>query len=234
MNFKTIKKFALAVSISLALAGCQAGGASSESELEQAYGKNGGDTSFFSNSTVQACAVGALGGAVVGALACLNKNPAVCAAIGAVAGCGVGAGADKYFEVQKEQYKNKEDRINADIADVRKDTQQVQKLTAATKSVLSRNNQELAQLKKDLKNNKIKQADAQQQLAKIDANIAYAKKQLSGMQNKQQQWEELAKKEKMEGAKTAKLDAEIKKLQKDIKSYETLIASTSTQRSALG
>ena len=71
------------------LAGCQnMGGSSVDPRLT-----SGDDAQFFSKSGVQACAAGA----IAGALACAVSNAgnkAACMAIAAGAGCGVGAGAN--------------------------------------------------------------------------------------------------------------------------------------------
>ena len=105
----------------LFLAGCQnMGGGDVDPRLTE-----GEEAKFFSKSGAQACAAGALTGVLACALS-NSGNKAACMAIAAVAGCGVGAGANYLLDQRRAKYANNEQRINSFIQDVQADNQKLQ------------------------------------------------------------------------------------------------------------
>ncbi|HDR1343886.1 TPA: hypothetical protein QB387_000111 [Pasteurella multocida] len=239
MKMKQSRKSILGVltlSTAVVLAGCQNTGGSyfgSQSSLS-----NGEEAEFFSDSGWNACAWGAAGGAVLGAGVALlsGKDAGTAAAVGvagAAAGCGALMGTNYYLEKQRKAYAKKEDRLNAYIAETRKNSDMVRKATAKAKTQLDRNNKTLVNLNKQLKSGAIQQADAKKQLAQIDADIKAAQNNLASMKKRAQTLREVASKEKSSGLNVSRFEAEIASLNKQIATYERLVDSSSKQRSAI-
>ncbi|HHT7855467.1 hypothetical protein [Pasteurella multocida] len=239
MKMKQSRKSILGVltlSTAVVLAGCQNTGGSyfgSQSSLS-----TGEEAEFFSDSGWNACAWGAAGGAVLGAGVALlsGKDAGTAAAVGvagAAAGCGALMGTNYYLEKQRKAYAKKEDRLNAYIAETRKNSDMVRKATAKAKRQLDKNNKALANLNKQLKSGAIQQADAKKQLAQIDADIKAAQNNLVAMKKRAQTLREVASKEKSSGLNVSRFEAEIASLNKQITTYERLVDASSKQRSAI-
>ncbi|HDR1196001.1 hypothetical protein M8853_07335 [Pasteurella multocida] len=239
MKMKQSRKSILGVltlSTAVVLAGCQNTGDSyfgSQSSLS-----TGEEAEFFSDSGWNACAWGAAGGAVLGAGVALlsGKDAGTAAAVGvagAAAGCGALMGTNYYLEKQRKAYAKKEDRLNAYIAETRKNSDMVRKATAKAKTQLDRNNKTLVNLNKQLKSGAIQQADAKKQLAQIDADIKAAQNNLASMKKRAQTLREVASKEKSSGLNVSRFEAEIASLNKQIATYERLVDASSKQRSAI-
>ena len=212
-NLMKLKKTfgVLILSSSLALAGC-AGTGSSSSSLD-----SGDDAKFFSSSGWGSCAWGAAGGA----------------AIGGAAGCAAGMSANYYLEKQRKTYVKKEDRLNAYIADVRQNSQMVQKSTAKLNAATAKNNQLIAKVNSQLKSGTIQKAEAKQQLAQVDADIKAAQERLSVMKSNLNMLSDTAKAERSSGASSKRLDQEISQLRKQVSTYEQALQAQVKQRSAI-
>jgi archaellum component FlaC len=219
------------VSLLLVLTGCQTTGSSSAAPADPRL-VNSNSAQFFSKSGWQACA----GGALVGALACQLGNPSEktqCMVAAGLVGCGVGMGANYYLDNQRSKYANAEDRLDATIADVRKDNQELTALSDTARSVIADDKRKIQQIKQDIASNKLQRAQAQQQIADIDANTNYLKKTLADVRSKQQEWVKVAAAERNSGARTDTLDAEINKMQKQVAQLETEIDQLYQQRSSI-
>lgn len=244
-----LKTSALVLGISLALGGC----ANSPYSMPKQLGGGGGSTPapsqpagggtdprltqndearFFSKSGWQACA----GGALVGALACQIGNPSDkkdCMLKAALVGCGVAMGANYYLDQRRSEYSNTETRLDAMINDVREDNRKLASLTQTARTVMAEDRAQIAQLKKDIAAQKVQKAQAQQQLAEIDANTRYLQKTLADLKSREKQWREVAASERNSGARVDTLDAEINRMQQQIASLETEIDTLFQQRSAI-
>lgn len=221
---------AFALSATLVLSGCQTFGGASNSNVDPRLTQNG-QAEFFSKSGWQACAVGAgigIGGCLIG-----SKNPAACAAIAAVAACGVLMGANYYYDQQRVIYKTKEERLNAYIKDVEKDTDEVNSLSSSAKKVLAQNNQTLRSLKAKIKSGEISQTAKESELAAIDANLKFLNEKLSKAKDALQQWKDLAAKEASGGVKSKNLNRKIANLGKKVAELEKLVSNTANQRAAI-
>ena len=230
-NLMKLKKTfgVLMLSSSLALAGC-AGTGSSSSSLD-----SGDDAKFFSSSGWGSCAWGAAGGAALGALTGLltggdTESTVAGAAIGGAAGCAAGMSANYYLEKQRKTYVKKEDRLNAYIADVRQNSQMVQKSTAKLNAATAKNNQLIAKVNSQLKSGTIQKAEAKQQLAQVDADI---KERLSVMKSNLNMLSDTANAERSSGASSKRLDQEISQLRKQVSTYEQALQAQVKQRSAI-
>ena len=181
LNFQSKKSIVgvLTLSATLALAGCESMSNLGSSNVDNRL-TSGNQAEFFSKSGLTACAAGAAAG--VGA--CLlsgTDNAALCSAVAAVAGCGILMGGNYYLEQQRTSYANKEERLNAYLKDLNKNTQEARTLANSVKTVLTQNQQTLANLNRKLKDNSIQKDEAKRQLKEIDGNIAYLNEKLKKM-----------------------------------------------------
>src|SRR5699024_4747893 len=129
----------LSISAVLALSGCQ-----SNSGADPRL-KNNSDMEFFSKSGITACA----GGAAIGALGCLvsnSSNKGACMLIAAVAGCGVGIGANAYLDNKRQNYASKESMLNSMIDDVKKENQHLQRASNTARAVINDDKRALAKI----------------------------------------------------------------------------------------
>lgn len=223
---RTLLVWALAV-----LTGCQTdtGGYYSQTDPRLT---NSNSAQFFSTSGMQACALG--GGA--GALLCVlgdADNKKSCMLAAAVVGCGVGMGANYYMDQRRSQYANTEQRLDATIADVRKDNQQLQQLSQTARNVMADDQRKLAQIQRDMASNRLQAAQARQQLASIDSNAAFLRKTLADTRKRQQQWQQVAESERRNGARVDTLNAEIYSMQRQINQLEAEMEQLYRQRSAI-
>jgi hypothetical protein len=197
----------VALITSVFLAGCQnIGGGDVDPRLT-----SGEDAKFFSKSGLQACAAGAL----AGALACAvsnSGNKAACMAIAAVAGCGVGAGANYLLDSRRAKYANNEQRIDSFIEDVQSDNKKLQTRIQNINVVLRENQQTLQQLQRQVASRQIDQRKAKQELDRIKANKAYLEKELADINARVDGYQEIIEKERASGVNTRKLQVELAQL----------------------
>jgi hypothetical protein len=197
----------VALITSVFLAGCQnMGGGDVDPRLT-----SGEDAKFFSKSGLQACAAGAL----AGALACAvsnSGNKAACMAIAAVAGCGVGAGANYLLDSRRAKYANNEQRIDSFIEDVQSDNKKLQTRIQNINVVLRENQQTLQQLQRQVASRQIDQRKAKQELDRIKANKAYLEKELADINARVDGYQEIIEKERASGVNTRKLQVELAQL----------------------
>ena len=197
----------VALITSVFLAGCQnMGGGDVDPRLT-----SGEDAKFFSKSGLQACAAGAL----AGALACAvsnSGNKAACMAIAAVAGCGVGAGANYLLDSRRAKYANNEQRIDSFIEDVQSDNKKLQTRIQNINVVLRENQQTQQQLQRQVASRQIDQRKAKQELDRIKANKAYLEKELADINARVDGYQEIIEKERASGVNTRKLQVELAQL----------------------
>lgn len=196
-----------ALMCSIFLVGCQnIGGGDVDPRLT-----SGEDAKFFSKSGLQACAAGA----VAGALACAvsnSGNKAACMAIAAVAGCGVGAGANYLLDSRRAKYANNEQRIDSFIEDVQSDNKKLQTRIQNINVVLRENQQTLQQLQRQVANKQVDQRKAKQELDRIKANKAYLEKELADINARVDGYQDIIEKERAAGVDTRRLQTQLAQL----------------------
>lgn len=192
----------------LFLVGCQniGGGGDVDPRLTQ-----GEEAQFFSKSGAQACAVGALTGVLACALS-NSGNKAACMAIAAVAGCGVGAGANYLLDQRRAKYANNEQRINSFIQDVQSDNQKLQARMQSISVVLQENQKTLQALDKQVAAKQIDQNKAKQELDRIKANKAYLEKELANINARIDGFQDIIEKERAVGADVRQLQSQLDQL----------------------
>jgi predicted nucleic acid-binding Zn-ribbon protein len=231
---KLHKQWMLLAGGALALAGCQTIGPLNQGELDPRLANSHG-AQFFSKSGFQAC----VGGALVGILGCQLSNSSdkgKCMIIAGLAGCGVGLGANYYLDDKRAKYANIEDRLDAYIADVRKDNVELQGLIEDSRGVIADDRRKIKQISQDIAAKKVKREQAQKQLADIDGNAAYLKNALDNARTKQQEYTKVAEAERNSGASKARLDAldgEINKLKQQQEALQSEWDQVYGQRDAI-
>ncbi len=197
----------------------------------------GHSAGLFSDSGWSACAKGALGGAVTGALVGLingNSDRVVKGAlIGGVSGCAILMGTNYYLEQQRAKYASKESRLRAYIADVRKDTKSIDSVTRRAQVVIRDNQRTLKNLNSQLKSGKIQESAAKAELSKIDANIALLNDKLAKMKKVHNTYSAVARTEKQRGLRVGSLDHKIRAMNSKISKLESMVQRLSSQRSAI-
>ncbi|CAG9430030.1 hypothetical protein [Providencia alcalifaciens] len=227
MNKKLIGTFCLI--ITMVLTGCQT--TRSNPDVDPRLSQNE-DIEFFSKSGITAC----MGGAAVGALACLavdSKNRTGCMIAAAVVGCGVGVGANAYLDNQRKTYSNKEQQLNAMISDIQQENQRLKSASSTAKSVIADDKRELAKINQDIAQKRLDQKAAEKKLKGVDANIASLQKSLTDMKKRQREWKEISEKSAAQGMKTAQLDTQIAEMKTQVSSLEKELDSLYSQRTAI-
>jgi archaellum component FlaC len=193
---------------------------------------NSTEAKFFSQSGMQACA----GGAFIGILGCQLSNATDkddCMLKAAFVGCGVGMGANYYYDYRRSEYAKDEQLLDTMIADVREDNRKLQNLNRTAKSVLAEDKKELAKIKEDIANNTVNTGEANRTLHEIDANTKYLQSTLSELRKREKEWRSVAAKETNSGARLDTLNAEINKMNRQIAQLESDIDELFMQRSAI-
>ncbi len=182
------------------------------------------ESSLFSKTSAQGCLAGAVAGALIGLLATHNsndnRNRNRALALGAAGGCAAGVGANAYVQNKRGQYRDNEARMNAMIADVRKDNQQLARLIELNRTVIAEDKRKIAQVKANLRDKQISSAQARAELARVRENRSLLANQINDAKEKQQEWVDISQVEQQAGANTVKLDSEIGTLKKQIASLE--------------
>lgn len=179
----------LLVSITLLLSGCANTGSSLLSGTPpDARLTTGEQAKFFSSSGAQGCGLGALAGAGIGALVGVmsgdSKRAVTGAAIGGVAGCAAGMTANYYLDSLQKDYATTSDRLQAMDKDIKQNTAELEKTTAAMKQVISDNQATLTKISLQKDNAGFDKALAMKELSKIDANIKVMKDKIKVMKEK--------------------------------------------------
>jgi chromosome segregation ATPase len=133
-------------------------------------------------------------------------------AIAAVAGCGVGAGANYLLDSRRAKYANNEQRIDSFIEDVQSDNKKLQMRIQNINVVLRENQQTLQQLQRQVATRQIDQRKAKQELDRIKANKAYLEKELADINARVDGYQDIIEKERASGVDTRKLQTELVQL----------------------
>lgn len=229
MVFK-FKRFLLVASLAIVtvITGCAGGAGGSSSSVDPRL-KNNPDIEFFSKSGLTACAAGA-GLGVAGCLLSGTSKKAECAIIAAIAGCGIGIGANAYLDYNKQKFGSEEAALDSAINDMRQENARLDRINKVNESVIADNKAMLEQLQKEIAANKVNADAAAKQLASVDANIDFLRTTLSKAQERKMNWEKVSN---SSSANTAELDKEIAKMSEKVSSLESELDSLFTQRQAI-
>ncbi len=226
----------LALSTSLILTGCATtgsqllGGSSADERLTR-----GEDASFFNRSGLQACAAGA----AISIAACMltnSSNKAACMVVAGIAACGVALGANYYLDQRRSEFADTNERLQAITGDVQADTQRIMTRTEAAKAVISDDKKAIALLQKNIKSNELDIDKAEQELSQIDSNLKILNNDLKNMNSRLTNFEEVAAKERADGASGRSLqtlDKEISQMRSQIAFLQMEVDVLYNARSAI-
>ena len=133
-------------------------------------------------------------------------------AIAAVAGCGIGAGANYLLDSRRAKFANNEQRIDSFIDDVQSDNKNLQTRIQNINVVLRENQQSLQQLQRQVASRQVDQRNAKQELDRIKANKAYLEKELAAINARVDGYQEIIDKERVNGVNTTRLQTELVQL----------------------
>lgn len=186
----------------------------------------------FNRTILEGAGIGALAGAGIGAAAC--RGDWSCILIGAAAGAAAGSAGGYYYAQKKEGYVNEEQRLDAIIADIRKDNQNLEGLVKDARTVAAADKRKMDQIDKALAANTISQQQAQRELAAVDDNRAVLEDTIANLKDRRAEWSEVAEKARADTdtAKMARLDREIKTLENQIVLLENELDALTTRRRA--
>lgn len=231
---KTLLSLALAGS--MILTGCASTGSSmvdSSTAADPRLTQNK-EAKVFTTSGLTACA----GLAGAGILSCAVSNASdktTCMIAAAIVGCGVGLGANYYYDQRRSQYSNTSERLALMSQDVQADTEAVIGQTAAIQSVIATDRERIASIQKDIANKQVNQANAKKEIAQIDSNLAVMNKQLAGMQKKVAEYQKTAQLERQNGAgnNVAQVEVEISKMNEKVANLQREVDDLYSMRSAV-
>ncbi len=241
MNITNIGKcnsFISLLCLVLLLSGCSL----TNNDLTDERLKNNENIAFFNKSGWQACAVGSIGGTLIGTLACSNKkgkNKVLCVTSSAVAGCGIGVGVNTYLDYQRSKYHTTEERLYATLIDIRRDNAKLQELTTSAKAVISDNRKFLVHLQKDIANNKLDKRNTENKIAQIDANLYLLNNSVTQIKEREKQWSSIKHIESKQAnnketkKSVAMLDKEINKMRHQVTLLQNEIDGLYSIRSAI-
>jgi hypothetical protein len=176
------------------------------------------ESAQFAKTSLQGCLAGAAAGALIGALT--GEDSGRRAMIGAAGGCAAGFAVNAYVQNKRSQYRDTEARINAMIADVREENENISGLISITRDVIAEDKKRIAAVNAKIRSNEISAAQARAELARVKENRRVLGNTIDGLKDKQAGFAEAAKLERSAGAETAKLDAEIRELKGKVATLE--------------
>lgn len=221
----------LGVALLVTLVGAQVGCATNGSVpggSAQADPRLQQQASFFSKSGFQACGAGVLLGFLGSKL---GKGSDRQAAVTGAAACGALMGANYYLEGRRTQYANKEQQLQAMLADLRDDNAQLSGLLAATRRVVAEDKAKIDRVNTALVARKIDKAQAEKQLAGVDANRRQLEKSLADAEQRRNNWRQIASTERSSGTDTSQLDAELARLDQQVADLRGQLAEINNYRS---
>jgi uncharacterized protein YcfJ len=170
----------------------------------------------------EGCAVGTALGALVGALACSGRDRAACAAVGALAGAGLGCGAGVWMAKTQRRHTLTEQELDAMIEDLREENANVAGLVHSATRVIAADKARIDRIDRDLAAGMITMDQARREMARVDGNRAYLEKTLGNLRRQQASWEQAADRARSQGYRwqSAAIDQEIDTLEMQIGDLE--------------
>ena len=166
-----MRGLALALVLTMGIAGCATGGGSADDpSLTPEQRQLRAEASRFNQTVGEGALIGALGGAALGALLG-GDDPLAGAAIGAAAGAAVGAGAGYFVASQNESYATAEARLDAQIEAAERDASRYRTIVATTQSVVDGHKQNIARLNGQYRAGQITAAQYQTEVASVSGDL---------------------------------------------------------------
>ena len=176
-------------------------------------------------TTVEGTVIGTIGG---GLLALLTGTEMVALA-GAAAGAGAGTAAGSYMATKQKEFSNKEDLLDAMIADVRKSNQDTEALIASAREVIDEDKRRLAAIQQEVRKGQATQAQLASARRHSADNRAVIAKASKGAREKQTicQSAERQYREGNPSANTGHMQQELDSLNRSIATLDSLAQNVS-------
>jgi hypothetical protein len=165
--------------------------------------------------TLALCGVGALAGLAAG-------RDLASVLIGCGAGAVVGFGTGYYVEQKRRSYRNDEQRLDAMIADVQKDNQQLERTLTASKKVVKADVAKIERIDEQLKNGEITAAQAVTRMNAVDDNREFLEDTVANLKKRRDDWKQIASETRRDGSaqKQAEMRQQIATLERQIAALE--------------
>lgn len=237
---------AVAIAVSLALAGCQtpgggmsnpfssssSGGASQTAAMPMSAAEQElmADQQRFNDTMISAVMTGALTGAAVGGIGALllggNSRDAAKGAVGGAVVGGVLAGIDGYVTAKQEQASRQRIRaVQAAANDVRQDNQRLQAYLDTSNRVLAEGKGRLATLKRDVAAKKLSADEARQATQREERNITSMNETLAQARKTRDQYVQASTKMQDTPQNKRDLDGEIRRMNQQIAQLEANVTA---------
>lgn len=193
----------------------------------------------YNRTVFEGILVGAVGGAAlgagVGAVAAGDNRTAGAltgALIGAVGGAVLGATGGLYYANLKQQYADQEQRLDAIIVDLRAENEKLGGIVDTVHTIVAENRAKLDRIDADLKAQRTSRQQAEQDLVAIDGARKNLETQIANIRKSKDKWQEIADSERAQGngAKIARIDQEIGRIESQIALMQTELDGFSARR----
>ena len=178
------------------------------------------ESAVFNRSGLQACLIT---GGVLGGVTYLLKKDKGKAIVAALAGCGVGIGANYYLQERRKQYANDEERLEQMIADVHADNERLARIIQSAEEVIAEDKNRMDEIDKAYKQKQMTTEQARQEMQQVDDNRAFLEETLANLKKREAEWIKVAdaERDKQSEADMAAMDREIDGLQNQIADLES-------------
>ena len=212
---------ALVLCLAVPVAGCAPGmqpGPGGPQTADQNQAAQQANT--FNETAIAGAIIGGVLGALTGGLIGGNVTGAL---IGSGAGALVGGGAGVYLAHQQETYASEEQRLDATIAELRSENQNLTSLIESAQVSIAADKARIESIDKQLAAGKLSKEQARAELASVDGNIQQMQITLSNFKNRQNSWQNVAAESRKsdDTQRVAVMDQEIQKLVVQIGSLES-------------
>lgn len=220
---RAVRSAIAAVLCAATLGGCVTGGSyANDPYLTPEQRRLRAQDQDFNRTVGEGAVVGALGGALLGALVAGKRNRGAGALIGAGAGALLGGATGYYVAKKKEQYVNENQRLDSMTSDVRSDNARLEAYIANTRTVVAQNKAELARLRAAYNSRQATRADLSQRVSVAEQDASQIQQTIGRLRERQSDYIQARNAARSEnpGASTAAMDAEIARLNQQIAALE--------------
>lgn len=221
---RAVRSAIAAVLCAATLGGCATGGSSYSNDpyLTPEQRRLRAQDQEFNRTVGEGAVVGALGGALLGALVAGKRNRGAGALIGAGAGALLGGATGYYVAKKKDQYVNENQRLDSMTADVRSDNARLEAYIANTRTVVAQNKAELARLRAAYNTNQATRTDLNRRVSTAEQDASHIRQTIGRLRERQSDYIQARNATRADnpGASTAAMDAEIARLNQQIAALE--------------
>ena len=198
------------------------------------------DSTYANQSYWEACAYGALGGVLIGAVTADDSDERKGhMLVGAGAGCVLAMGANYWLQGQRQQAVYQEEDMNQMLATLREENQKLGSLVNSSRAVVAEDRRKIKQIDAAYRRKQISLEEAKRQMAEVDDNRAHLEKTLANLEERKANWDQLGSKlrsSRSSASEVKAIDGEIASLERKIRVLKNELSSLEQTRrvSAIG